>query len=83
MNLVTELRIQHGPFSVIQRTDGAFAVIDTRRPVGDRTVALHELSQFMGFFGGKADREEAKKRALEAAEADAKARAALEKDVAS
>lgn len=34
--------LQFGAFRVLPRTDGTFAVIDERRPAGDRTVMIFQ-----------------------------------------
>jgi hypothetical protein len=33
-------QIEAGPFRVLPRTDGKFVVVDTRRPLGERTVLV-------------------------------------------
>lgn len=68
-HVVPDPGITHGFFRVLQRTDGPFIVIDTRRPPGDQAVAIHRPPRVK-------DKEAPDPKKL--AEEDAKARHAAE-----
>jgi hypothetical protein len=40
--IVPELYVEMAPFRALLRTDGAIAIIDDRKPIGQRTIALVE-----------------------------------------
>lgn len=45
--IVPDPMIQHGPFKVLERTDGAFIVFDTRAAPGRGTAALFSPARFL------------------------------------
>lgn len=68
-NVVPDPGITHGHFRVLQRVDGPFVVLDTRRDPGDQTIAIHRQAP---------KREKDAPDAKKIAEEDAKARHAAD-----